>query len=95
MASEHPPPPDPDQPMICHLRIEGHLGSRWPSWFEGFAITREDNGQTLLSGPVVDQTALHGVLRNVRDLGIPLLSVVCAKASQAETSEVTEVTDVQ
>jgi hypothetical protein len=77
--------------MICHIRIEGHLGPRWSSWFEGLAITLQDNGQTLLSGPVVDQAALHGVLRKVRDLGIPLLSVVCVKAGQAETSEVTDV----
>jgi hypothetical protein len=91
MSSEHTPPPDPVQPMICHIRIEGQLGPRWSDWFEGLAITLEDNGQTLLSGPVVDQAALHGVLRKVRDLGIPLLSVVCVKAGQAETSEVTDV----
>jgi hypothetical protein len=72
MSSEHPPPPDPVQPMICHLRIGGHLGPGWSDCFEGLIITLEDNGQTVLSGPVVDQAALHGVLRKVRDLGIPL-----------------------
>ncbi|MGO8950333.1 MAG: hypothetical protein ACLQUY_22270 [Ktedonobacterales bacterium] len=91
MSSEHTPPPDPVQPMICHIRIEGHLGPRWSDWFEGLAITLQDNGQTLLSGLVVDQAALHGLMRKVRDLGIPLLSVMCIKASQAETSEVTDV----
>ena len=91
MSSERTPPPDPVQPMICHIRIAGHLGPRWSDWFEGFAITLEDNGQTLLSGPVVDQAALHGLMRTVRDLGIPLLSVVCVKAGQAERSEVTAV----
>jgi hypothetical protein len=91
MSSEHTPPPDPVQPMICHIRIESHLGPHWSDWFEGFAMTLEDNGQTLLSGPVVDQTALHGLMRKVRDLGIPLLSVVCVKAGQAETSEVADV----
>ena len=90
MASERTPTPDPDQPMICHIRIEGHLGPHWSSWFEGLAITREDNGETLLTGPLVDQAALHGVIRKVRDLGIPLLSVVCVKASQEETSEGTD-----
>ena len=91
MASERTPPSDPDQPMICHIRIEGHLGPHWSDWFEGLAITLEDNGETLLSGPLVDQAALHGLMRKVRDLGIPLLSVVCVKAGQAETSEVTDV----
>jgi hypothetical protein len=91
MASEHTPSPDPGQPMICHLRIEGHLGPHWSDWLEGLAITLKDNGQTLLSGPVVDQAALHGLMRKVRDLGIPLLSVVCVTAGQAETAEVTDV----
>jgi hypothetical protein len=91
MSSERTPPPDPVQPMICHIRIEGHLGLHWSDWFLGLAITLEENGQTLLSGPVVDQAALHGLIRKVRDLGIPLLWVVCVKASQAETSEVTDV----
>jgi hypothetical protein len=90
MSSERTPPPDPDQPMICHIRIEGHLGPHWSSWFEGLAITQEDNGETALTGLLVDQAALHGLMRKVRDLGIPLLSVVCRKASQAETSEVTD-----
>ena len=95
MSSERTPPPDPDQPMICHIRIKGHLGPHWSSWFEGLAMTLEDNGETLLTGLLVDQAALHGLMRKVRDLGIPLLSVVCVKASQAETSETSEVTDVQ
>jgi hypothetical protein len=76
--------------MICDIRIEGHLGPRWSNWFEGLAITREDNGETLLTGSLVDQAALHGLIRRVRDLGIPLLSVVCVKAGQAETLAVTD-----
>jgi hypothetical protein len=72
---------DPGQPMIYQIRIKGHLGREWTDWFEGLTITLEHNGETLLTGPVVDQAALHGVLRKVRDLGIPLLSVVCVKAS--------------
>ena len=91
MTSERTPPSEPDQSMICHIRIEGHLGPHWSSWFEGLAVTLEDNGETLLSSPLVDQAALHGLMRKVRDLGIPLLSVVCIKAGQAETSEVTDV----
>ncbi len=63
--------------MIYHIRIKGHLGPRWTAWFEGMDITLEDNGATLLTGPVVDQAALHGVLKKVRDLGLPLLSIMC------------------
>ena len=61
--------------MVYQIRIKGHLGSEWTDWFSGLRITLEDNGDTLLTGPVVDQAALHGLLRRVRDLGIPLVSV--------------------
>ena len=63
---------DPGQPLVYQIRIKGHLGREWADWFEGLTITALDNGETLLSGAVVDQAALHGVLRKVRDLGIPL-----------------------
>ena len=66
---------DPGQPLVYQIRIKGHLGREWTDWFEGLTITLEDNGETLLTGPVVDQAALHGLLRKVRDLGMPLLSV--------------------
>ena len=62
--------------MIYQIRIKGHLGREWTDWFGGLSITLEDNGDTLLTGPVVDQAALHGLLRRVRDLGMPLLSVM-------------------
>ena len=61
--------------MVYQIRITGHLGHEGTDWFEGLAITLEDNGDTLLTGPVVDQAALHGVLKKVRDLGMPLVSV--------------------
>ncbi len=73
---------DPGQPMVYQIRIKGHLGRQWTDWFGGLAITLEDNGDTLLTGSVVDQAALHGVLKKVRDLGMPLLSVVCVRAFQ-------------
>jgi hypothetical protein len=62
--------------MTYQIRIKGHLGPGWTDWFEGLTITLEENGDTLLTGPVVDQAALHGLLKKVRDLGIPLLSVI-------------------
>ena len=61
---------------LYELRIRGHLDDKWADWFDGLTITRADNGETLLRGRVVDQAALHGVLRKVRALGLPLLSVV-------------------
>jgi hypothetical protein len=62
--------------MVYQIRIEGHLGHQWSDWFEGLTITLEDNGDTLLIGPVVDQAALHGLLRKVRDLGMTLIWVI-------------------
>ena len=66
---------DPGQPGTYEIRIKGHLGRQWTEWFGGLDITLEDNGDTLLTGAVVDQAALHGLLRKVRDLGMPLVSV--------------------
>lgn len=68
---------EPSQPTIYQIRVKGHLGSQWTDWFGDVTVTLEDNGETLLTGPVADQAALHGLLRKVRDLGIPLVSVVC------------------
>jgi hypothetical protein len=62
-------------PTVYQIRIEGHLGPAWTSWFAGLAITLEDNGDTVLTGVVVDQAALHGLLKKVRDLGVPLVSI--------------------
>jgi hypothetical protein len=76
------------QPPVYQIRIEGHLGPEWSDWFGGLTITLEDNGETLLTGTVVDQAALHGVLRKVRDLGMPLLSVTRGKSGQADAPDV-------
>jgi len=74
---------DPNQLVVYQIRLEGHLGDQWRIWFEGMTITPETNGYTLLTGPVVDQAALFGLLKKVRDLGIPLVSVIPVKTSQA------------
>ena len=75
----------PPQYEIC---IKGHLDPRWSPWFEGFAIALKDNGETLLSGPVIDQAALYGVLIKVRDLGLPLVSVMPTQPEQIEHSDI-------
>jgi hypothetical protein len=66
------------------ITIKGHLDSEWSDWFDGLTITLADNGETLLTGPIVDQTALHGVLIKIRDLGLPLLSLVRIKPEREE-----------
>ncbi|HRQ36882.1 MAG TPA: hypothetical protein PLD25_03085 [Chloroflexota bacterium] len=71
------------EPMIYQIRLKGQLGAEWAGWFEGLTITLADNGNTLLTGPVADQAALHGLLRKVRDLGLPLLAVNCVEPGQA------------
>ncbi len=88
MSNKLNPKTDPSQPMVYQIRIEGHLGRQWTDWFGGLTITLEDNDDTLLTGPVVDQAALHGLLRKVRDLGMPLLSVIRLKPGQADASDV-------
>ena len=60
---------------VYEIRLKGHLDDRWAAWFDGLTITREDNGTTRITGPVADQAALHGLLRKVRDLGLPLIAV--------------------
>ena len=75
MSSTLDPESDPNQPPIYQIRIKGHLGQQWTDWFEGLTITLQENGDTLLTGPVVDDPALHGLLKKVRDLGMPSLSV--------------------
>jgi hypothetical protein len=74
MSQELDPQPDSSRPLAYQIRIEGQLDSRWADWFEGLTITL-DGGDTLITGTVVDQAALHGLLKRVRDLGMPLVSV--------------------
>ena len=65
-----------DRPMVYQIKVKGHLDPRWADWFGGVTIALEDDGETLLTGPVEDQAALHGLLRKVRDLGMPLISAI-------------------
>ncbi len=75
---------DPDAPLVYQIRLAGHLGTQWTAWFDGLTITLTANGDTLLTGPVVDQAALYGLLKKVRDLGMPLLAIACVEPDQAE-----------
>ena len=76
---------------LYEIRVKGHLADRWAGWFEGLTITREEDGVTLLTGPVIDQAALHGLLRKTRDLGMLLLSVNRVEPGQADASDVKRV----
>ncbi len=77
-------PGDDDAPAPRYeIRVKGHLGSRWASWFDGMNLTAEDDGTTVIRGPVVDQAALHGLLQSLRDLGITLLSLIPLAADGA------------
>jgi hypothetical protein len=78
---------DSIQTTIYHIRIKGHLGHQWTDWFDGLTITLDENGDTLLTGPIIDQAALHGLLKKVRDLGMPLLSVNRVKPAQIEAPD--------
>ena len=87
MSNELNPKTDPSQPVVYQIRIKGQLDSQWTDWFGGLFITLEDNGDTLLTGPVIDQAALHGLLKKVRDLGLPLVSVSPVEPGQADVSK--------
>lgn len=75
MTNSHPPDTQPAQPSVYQIRIQGHLGCQWTDWFEHMTVSQDANGETTVTGSVVDQAALHGLLRKVRDLGLPLLSI--------------------
>ena len=75
--------------MVYHIRIRGHLSDHWGRWFAGFTVTLDDHGDTLLSGPVVDQATLHSLLKKVCDLGIPLISMSRVDAGHADASDET------
>ena len=87
MSKVRNPKPNPDEPMIYQIRIKGHLDHQWADWFENATITLQEDGDTLLTLPVVDQAALHGLLKKIRDLGMPLLSVNRIVSDQNNSSK--------
>lgn len=93
MSATHASTEDHHEPGLYEIRIKGHLDDKWADWFEGLTITREDNGETRLKGPVVDQAALYGLLRKVRDLGLPLLLVILLDPKQANGPQANADTD--
>lgn len=90
MSNKRNPKTAPDEPPVYQIRLQGYLGRQWTDWFGGLTITLEENGETLLTGPVVDQAALHGLLRKARDLGMPLLSVNRVEPGQADAPDVNQ-----
>ena len=78
--------PQREQPQpnkdVYEIRVKGHLGERWSGWFDGLTITNLENGEALLSGEIMDQAALHGVIAKVRDLGLPLVAVTCVERAK-------------
>ncbi len=88
MSDTHASPEYHDESRLYEIRLKGYLDDRWAEWFEGLTITLEDDGNTLLTGPVIDQAALHGLLKIVRDLGMPLVSVSPVENGQTDQSEV-------
>jgi hypothetical protein len=77
-----------DEPGQYQIRLQGHLDDSWAGWFGGLTVTLAENGETFLTGPIVDQAALHGLLRKVRDLGMPLLAVSRIEPGSAGTAAV-------
>jgi hypothetical protein len=77
---------DPNHPVVYQIRLKGHLDDQWTDWFEGLTITLEEEGDTLLTGLIVDQAALFGLLKKVRDLGLPLVSINCAEPNSPDMS---------
>jgi len=87
MTTEHVSTDDPGAPGRYEIRLKGRLDARWATWFDGLSLSHESDGTTVLSGPVIDQAALHGLLSKVRDLGLPLISVTQIDAVEVSTDQ--------
>jgi hypothetical protein len=88
MSETHASTEDYGEPGLYEIRLKGHLDNRWADWFEGLSFTHASDGTTILYGPVVDQAALYGLIRKVRDLGLPLVSVIHIEPKQADLPDV-------
>ncbi|WP_261303183.1 hypothetical protein [Paenibacillus andongensis] len=93
MSETHVSTEDHHEAELYEIRLKGHLDARWADRFEGLSFTYENDGTTILTGPVVDQAALHGLLRKVRDLGLPLISVIQVDPKQANRPDASADTD--
>ena len=89
MANESNSSNEKAESLIYQIRIKGHLDRKWADWFSGLSITSLENGETLLTGPVLDQAALHGLIRKVRDVSLPLVAVIRIEPEQADGPDVT------
>ncbi len=87
MSQKHPPTTESYEPMLYQIRLKGHLDAQWADWFACLTVSLEANGDTLLTGPVADQAALHGLLKKIRDLGLPLSSVNAIETDQTNMIE--------
>ena len=88
MTDQRTPTPDRPEAGRYEIRLTGHLDVRWAAWFDGLTVSHETDGTTVISGPVADQAALHGVLQRVRDLGLPLVSVTRIEPEQSQTIDI-------
>ena len=93
MSAPHPATEDHHEPGQYEIRLKGHLDNRWADQFAGLSFTHASDGTTILAGPVVDQAALYGLLRKVRDLGLPLVSVILIEPKPANGPDVIADTD--
>jgi hypothetical protein len=80
---------------VYQIVVKGHLDSEWSEWFDGLTITMVGSGETILSGPLADQTALHGVLIKIRDLGLPLLSLTRIDPERGKISNLLMLTEAE
>ena len=86
MTERHTSKEDRPEAGRYEIRLAGHLDAHWAAWFDGLAVTHEGDGTTVISGQIADQSALHGVLQRVRDLGLPLVSVIRIEPDQPKTA---------
>jgi hypothetical protein len=87
MTAAHAPTDDRHEARLYEIRLKGHLDARWSDWFDGLSFTHESDGTTIIHGPVADQAALHGLLAKVRDLGLPLVSVIHVEPEHANVPD--------